>query len=337
MKPLFFGFAAVLAVSVTAPAAKAQQAAQDICGSVPSVGDLLGDPLYDSFGPPPRWCAELGERLVDWAIPVYYGLDPSPVRPSTISAELDREIPTVTAHQRTDWLNFSDADSPFSTTYRFQTECAGTTCRETSPSGRVTATDAKNGKFSGREIQWTPLGERGGITLVKRESRGTAHGTDYDWTGWGGWASDSLFFSRWREGVSGRYAGWGGAGSYSAGRASVGNPVAVTARWSGYMTGVDVGSASTRGNPVMGLANLLFDDRRGQAELDVSFISILDLEALEPRRDMFWNDLPVRNGSFAAGADSNSIQGRFYGSRHQEVAGVFERNRISGAFGATRR
>ena len=52
---------------------------------------------------------------------------------------------------------------------------------------------------------------------------------------------------------------------------------------------------------------------------------------------MAWDNLPVRNGAFRAGTDSNSIQGRFYGSRHQEVGGVFERNRISGSFGATRR
>ena len=336
MKSLVFGFAAVLAISATAPAAKAQQAAQDICRSAPSVGDLFGDPLFD-YALSPLWCAEYVERVVEWAIPVYYGLYPSPVHPSTISAGLDGEIPTATAIQRTDWLNFSDADSPYSTTYRFQTECAGTTCRGTSPSGSVTTTDAKSAKFSGREIQWTSLGERNGITLVKRESRATSHGTDYDWTGWGGWASDSLFFSRWREGVSGRYAGWGGAGSYSAGRASVGNPVAVTARWSGFMTGVDIGSAATRGNPILGKADLFFDNRRGQAMIDVAFADILDVQALEQHRDMTWDNLPVRDGAFHAGSDSNSIQGRFYGFRHQEVGGVFERDRISGAFGATRR
>ena len=86
-------------------------------------------------------------------------------------------------------------------------------------------------------------------------------------------------------------------------------------------------------------ADLLFDNRsgRGQAAIDVDFTDVLDLETLEQRRDMAWDNLPVRNGAFRAGTDSNSIHGRFYGSRHQEVGGVFERNRISGSFGATRR
>lgn len=334
--PILVGLVAVLAVSATAPGAKAQSAADGICNAIR--GDLR-DFAIDyglSTSSVSAWCRSFIDEFIEGLIPLAYGLRPASVHPSTVSATLDRNAPTATAEISTDWLNFSDADSSYSTTYRFQTECAGTICRETSPSGRVTTTDIRNARFSGRGIQWTPLGERGGIVLFKRESRGTQHGTSYDWEGWGGWTSDSVFFAQWREGVSGRYAGWGGTGSYSAGRASVGNPVAVSARWSGFMAGIDVGPASTRGNPILGRADIRFENRV-RPTVDVAFTDVYDIRTLGQRADMSWNGLPVSNGSFHAGADSNSIQGRFYGTRHQEVGGVFERNQISGAFGATRR
>ena len=41
----------------------------------------------------------------------------------------------------------------------------------------------------------------------------------------------------------------------------------------------------------------------------------------------------VRNGVFTDGRD---IRGSFYGPSHEEVGGVFDRNLITGAFGAKR-
>ena len=104
------------------------------------------------------------------------------------------------------------------------------------------------------------------------------------------------------------------------------------------MAGVDVGSTETRGNAVLGRATIMFDNRPPYAPsptVDVKFFQMLDLETGVPRADMHWPAVPLSNGTFAQGEDSDSIQGRFYGPRHEEVGGVFERDSISGAFGAT--
>ncbi len=154
--------------------------------------------------------------------------------------------------------------------------------------------------------------------------------------GYGGWANESAFFARWRQGIAGEYAGYLDTDSYSAGVASRSNPVAFIARWSGFMSGVDVSDASSRGNFILGKADVRFDGRQTQHTVDVAFTDVYDVATLNPRTDMAWYDVPVWNGAFSRGSDTNSIQGRFYGSRHQEVGGVFERNRITGAFGATR-
>ena len=273
-----------------------------------------------------------------WVLPDLFDLEPSYIHPSTISKLLDQKFLRIDAVLYNDRLWFSDANDPLSLRYRWQRRCSGTVCYETDPVTReVTSFDLRDGDFSGRGIQWTVLGERDGLTLVKREARTTdLDGTDYDWTGYGAWARYNIFFSRWQEGIDGFYAGGGQPLSYSAGDYSVGNPNAITARWSGLMAGIDVGFTETRGNQVLGQADLVFDNRRNQALLDVFFTDIIDTRTLEFHDDIEWYNLRVRNGVFRSGEDSNSIHGRFYGPYHQEVGGIFERNQISGSFGATR-
>ena len=51
---------------------------------------------------------------------------------------------------------------------------------------------------------------------------------------------------------------------------------------------------------------------------------------------MTWENLAVRDGRFGGGFDDPTIEGRFYGPNHEEVGGIFQRNRIVGAFGAQR-
>ena len=249
-------------------------------------------------------------------------------------------MPYSTAWLYNDLLYFPDADRYYSATYRHQRSCYGTTCYTTSPvTGARTSRDMRTGRFSGRDIQWTVLGEKDGVTIVKRQAHSTGtSGTDYDWTGYGGWATHNAFFARWREGVDGLYEGSGQVSSYSAGLASNSNPPYVSARWDGFMAGIDVGNSSTRGNSVLGKAAIIFDGRsyRARDTVDVHFTDIVDVKTLDSRADMRWYNLPVWNGAFGTGADSNSIQGKFYGRYHEEVGGIFERNRISGAFGATR-
>ena len=50
----------------------------------------------------------------------------------------------------------------------------------------------------------------------------------------------------------------------------------------------------------------------------------------ERRAPMSCRNMPIRGGTFSG----SGIEGRFYGPNHEEVAGVFERNRLVGAFGA---
>ena len=333
---------AAFAIALLPAGAKAQTI-DDICyESWLDLGYDEEDAVAISYAPPGSfgaWCVKWFEQTIEFAVRLQYGLALSDVHPSEISAALDGGTPkggtrTLTAFLYNDLLYLL-----FSTTYRWQHDCAGPICRATNPvTGAVQRSDIRKSKFSGRGIQWNVLGEKDGVTLVKRESRTTGNsGTKYDWKGYGGWASDSMFFSRWQAGVDGRYEGSGQVWSYSAGRASIGNPRFLRARYSGFMTGIDVGSSLTRGNPILGKADIAFDGLGAVPTVDVSFTEVLDVATLEERRDMHWYDIAVRNGAFRRGVDSYSIQGRFYGTRHQEVGGIFERDRISGAFGAKKR
>ena len=330
--------AAALLFAVEASSAKAQSAGDYICDSISyELSDVAAS--YDlAAASVDAWCLWFIEPAIESLIPWAFDLGPSDVHPSEISKLLDRETPYYTAWQYNDRLYFSDADYLYSASYRGQSSCYGTTCYLTDPvSGRTTRSDMSAGDFSGRGIQWTVFGEKHGLTLVKRESRTTgASGTDYDWTGYGAWATHNAFFSRWQEGVDGLYEGSGQVWSYSAGDASNSNPPLVYARWNGLMAGIDVSNTSTRGNPVLGNATILFDGRYYWDTVDVSFTDILDTKTLDSHYDMHWYDLGVYSGSFAYGSDSNSIQGEFYGWNHEEVGGIFEANQISGSFGATR-
>ena len=118
-------------------------------------------------------------------------------------------------------------------------------------------------------------------------------------------------------------------GAAALGWRSEGNPVGGTASWSGILIGADysvIGAAS----PVLGNANLRMDIAR--ALLNVDFTNIENQESGAPYADMFWRYLPVRGGAF----ETFNLSGRFFGENHEEVAGVFDRNQIIGAFGAAR-
>ena len=96
------------------------------------------------------------------------------------------------------------------------------------------------------------------------------------------------------------------------------------------MVGADVGNEPTRGHVIQGDASLSFDISK--ATVDIDFTNIHDLDAGMRRDDIVWNGISVTNGGF----DDAGIEGKFYGSGHKEVGGVFERDKIIGAFGATR-
>ena len=119
----------------------------------------------------------------------------------------------------------------------------------------------------------------------------------------------------------------------SLGDATGTNPVSGSATWSGAMTGLDH-STHQYGeltNRVRGDATITIDDF-SSSKADVAFTNIRDTATGAHHGDMTWSSLPLTDGTFWG----DGLVGHFYGPNHEEVGGVFLRNQISGAFGATR-
>lgn len=133
------------------------------------------------------------------------------------------------------------------------------------------------------------------------------------------------------------YTGQRYAVGTSIGQLSGTNPVEGNATWEGVMVGGRIGETADFGDPVRGDATLTYDF--ANTDLDVAFTnirSIRDVEVPATYPNMTWENLPVRNGRFGGGFDDPTLEGRFYGPNHEEVGGIFQRNRIVGAFGAQR-
>lgn len=106
------------------------------------------------------------------------------------------------------------------------------------------------------------------------------------------------------------------------------NPVSGSAVWSGKVRAVEM---EPRGyTPVSGNARLEVDF--GDATLNVDFT-----EFGEGHSDISWRALQIDQGAFRDPQVGNAtIEGAFYGTDHQGVAGTFERNRLRGVFGGLR-
>ncbi len=111
-------------------------------------------------------------------------------------------------------------------------------------------------------------------------------------------------------------------------KASNSRPVSGGAAWNGIMAGVGV----SMGERVEGAAML--DIREfSQPAVDVSFSEITYSVTGDTHPPIEWNGLPIDNARIF---NSNGSRGRFYGPNHEEVGGVFLKDIISGAFGASR-
>ena len=143
--------------------------------------------------------------------------------------------------------------------------------------------------------------------------------------GYGGWLDNSMFSLAVTDSSSGF-----DADAYSLGMSTGTSPVSGSARWTGAMVGVE-SHAIGRGRALHGRAEVKVDF--ADVDVDVRFSNIrYHLEGNITRLDMTWVDLPLNAGQFG----SDTIQGVFYGSNHEEVGGVFNRDSIIGAFGAKR-
>ena len=131
------------------------------------------------------------------------------------------------------------------------------------------------------------------------------------------------------------YTGSSSNGLYSFSNPTPGLVPNGSATWTGIMTGIDIRSFDPDENGfVLGEAAVHIDDL-SNPDVDVLFTDIYNTSADTIHPDMHWRDLVLTNGAFNDGA-SRTISGAFYGPQHQEVGGVFDRDGITGAFGARR-
>ena len=190
--------------------------------------------------------------------------------------------------------------------------------------------------YEGPETEYQAVARRGGVVLAQGRGETNLFGLiPIERYGYGGWLEHSLFVAERAEvtdhpllpDISAAYA-------YSVGNAAGSNPVSGNATWNGVMVGLDVSDTQAQGNPVQGHARIELD--LASQDVDVAFTNIADVVTGNAHGAMAWTDLALTDGAFETGSTGDSISGRFYGADHEEVGGIFERNRIVGAFGAAR-
>ena len=221
---------------------------------------------------------------------------------------------------------------------RFQTVCGDSGCTNVSPvTGLPLTFTAENAPLyeAFEDTSFADISRQNDVVMaasrrtVKRDPETSAYGI-------GGWLDYNFFAAHLGEL---RHADTGVLRAvyvtgYSLGDATGTNPVTGSATWTGAMNGIVVSGGQEVGLPVAGNATATFDFAK--VDLDVALTNIQDLDKEQSFADMRWENVRVRQGRFGTGGDTDSIQGQFYGPNHEEVGGVFERNEIIGAFGATR-
>ena len=272
------------------------------------------------------------------ALSTPWAVDPAKVRELTgaaapgftdddVSRETDALKEEADSLLMSDFLIFDGAGN----LGRLQTECLEDSCTEGDT--QLSPEDAGSTAFAraeGEEIheEHQAVGVRRGVSLGQRY----AETAEDSYRSYGGWLSHSLFGV---QGLSLEDYGVGGIVSYSTGVASGSNPASGGGTWTGVMLDADVSGTATNGNNIQGDAAISIADF-ADPKVDVAFTGIFDLDTRVSRTDMTWSAIPLSGGSFRDGDDKDSIEGRFYGPGHEEVGGIFERDRVVGAFGASR-
>ena len=187
------------------------------------------------------------------------------------------------------------------------------------------------------DTEFVPVMTKNGVRLAESSEQVSLSDGGVETThGYGGWMDYSLFVVLLHVETydGGSFVNWVTGYSGAMGYAPQTNPVTGTFAWNGVMIGrnSDIGDASVS-NVIQGEAAVSGElSRGGDLSVDVAFTNIRDLSSGDSLADMSWADISVTDGSF----DGRTIEGSFYGPQHEEVAGVFERNYIVGAFGARR-
>ena len=171
-----------------------------------------------------------------------------------------------------------------------------------------------------------------GIRTFTSSGSQSIEGQNVEVYGYGGWLNESGFAIATMRFSGGQLDGvrlfYTGSVGYSPGTNP--NELDGGGTWNGAMLGVDTSSRER----VEGAATIDIDNF-SNPDVDVEFTEV-ETASGQSRSDITWVDIPLHDGNFGTGSDGNSIEGRFYGSTHQEVGGVFERDYLLGAFGAHR-
>ena len=253
---------------------------------------------------------------------------PQPTADELARASYARIVSGANALLEGDVLGYFGTDD---TVERLSTRCRDDTCSiGFTWFGRA-------GDFSVENAELELLGERRGVSLVVE----TGSWTNFDVHVYGGWLDHSLFASESalvkRDDHPNR--GVTVVLSYATGFSTGENPSPVegSARWEGLMIGRDMSASASRGQVILGDADVAVEFGGSAVTADVEFTGMANIETGEQWNDMAWRGMSVEDGGFARrAAPDDTISGRFFGPDEEEVGGVFERDGIAGAFGGRR-
>ena len=212
---------------------------------------------------------------------------------------------------------------------RVHVDCLGSIC-----SVGFTAFLRANRGFNVENVELELMSGPNGVRMVVERASGDAADTHV----LGGWMEYSLFASEsdFLKHDLDPFQGTTTVSSYAVGNATGDNPSVAEggAWWRGFVVGRDGSVADNLEAVVEGEASIFVDMGPDNLLADVAFTGLSNEHTQHDYDDMAWSDLTVTRGGFAhRDAVDDRITGQFFGPEQQEVAGVFERAGITGAFG----
>ncbi|MEG9862918.1 MAG: hypothetical protein V6Z81_10615 [Parvularculales bacterium] len=172
-----------------------------------------------------------------------------------------------------------------------------------------------------------------GVTLARGRSSGTRFTNSVALETFGGWAAASAFGAvQIAQGAVGseihRFT------SYTVGVPSGSNPAAGFATWSGgAVASVKADRTFLRGDATITLD--LSDSANPTVDVMLDTWLGIDGTAMSSVAAVSYANLALAGGAFS-GTSPQQIEGRFYGTTHSEVGGIFNTATLNGAFGGTR-
>ena len=191
----------------------------------------------------------------------------------------------------------------------------------------------ERGVFQQYNSRITPILTRDGVNFARGELRAVRTNIDqFEIQTFAGWLDGSVFATMQTAiGESNpSYQFW----SYSIGDSAGSNPAGTgEATWEG----ATVASIKATRTFIQGDATITIPDL-ANADVDLEFDNwrnIASGRAASSVSAITYTDLTLTDGSFT-GSGNEQVQGRFYGTDHNEVGGFFNTETVTGAFGGTK-